>query len=227
MQNLQYVNYGAALINKTLTDEEREWVANHSKITVAYLDNYLPYSDTAKDGMAIGIMTETLDAILESLELDNQIAGTGLGMAIVKRLVDLMDGTIEVESEHGKGSCFTVKIMHQIVENPEEYLEAVHVQKTVEPLNLSGKRILLAEDNELILMDVQMPNLNGYEATKEIRMLPDSIKSKFPIIAMTANAFDEDKKNALDAGMNGHLSKPIEISKHEEVLGDCLSISRA
>ena len=72
-----------------------------------------------------------------------------------------------------------------------------------------------------------MPNLNGYEATKEIRMLPDSIKSKFPIIAMTANAFDEDKKNALDAGMNGHLSKPIEISKLEEVLGDCLSISRA
>lgn len=226
MQNLQYVNYGAALINKTLTDEEREWVTNHSKITVAYLDNYLPYSDTAKDGMAIGIMTETLDAILESLELDNQIAGTGLGMAIVKRLVDLMDGTIEVESEPGKGSCFTVKIMHQIVENPEEYLEAVHVQKTVEPLNLSGKRILLAEDNELILMDVQMPNLNGYEATKEIRMLPDSIKSKFTIIAMTANAFDEDKKNALDAGMNGHLSKPIEISKLEEVLGDCLSVSR-
>ena len=79
-----------------------------------------------------------------------------------------------------------------------------------------------ADYYDLILMDIQMPNLNGYEATKKIRMLPDPIKSKIPIIAMTANAFDEDKKNAMDAGMNGHLAKPIEIPKLVEMLGECL-----
>lgn len=90
---------------------------------------------------------------------------------------------------------------------------------------MSGTDIYMLTDREadyydLILMDIQMPNLNGYEATKKIRMLPDPIKSKIPIIAMTAN--DEDKKNALDAGMNGHLAKPIEIPKLVEMLGECL-----
>ena len=89
---------------------------------------------------------------------------------------------------------------------------------------MSGTDIYMLTDREadyydLILMDIQMPNLNGYEATKKIRMLPDPIKSKIPIIAMTAN--DEDKKNALDAGMNGHLAKPIEIPKLVEMLGEC------
>ena len=88
---------------------------------------------------------------------------------------------------------------------------------------MSGTDIYMLTDREadyydLILMDIQMPNLNGYEATKKIRMLPDPIKSKIPIIAMTANAFDEDKKNAFDAGMNEHLSKPIEIARLVEVL---------
>ena len=92
---------------------------------------------------------------------------------------------------------------------------------------MSGTDIYILTDREadyydLILMDIQMPNLNGYEATKKIRMLPDPIKSKIPIIAMTANAFDEDKKNAMDAGMNGHLAKPIEIPKLVEMLGECL-----
>lgn len=92
---------------------------------------------------------------------------------------------------------------------------------------MSGTDIYMLTDREadyydLILMDIQMPNLNGYEATKKIRMLPDPIKPKIPIIAMTANAFDEDKKNALDAGMNGHLAKPIEIPKLVEMLGECL-----
>ena len=92
---------------------------------------------------------------------------------------------------------------------------------------MSGTDIYMLTDREadyydLILMDIQMPNLNGYEATKKIRMLPDPIKSKKPIIAMTANAFDEDKKNAMDAGMNGHLAKPIEIPKLVEMLGECL-----
>ena len=177
-------------------------------------------------------------------------------MAIVKRLVDLMGGTIEVESEKGKGSCFRVTLTHRIV--PEEDQEPVKQKDPLtEKVNLTGKRILLAEDNELnteiavailenvgamvehagdgiecvnmlvekeagyydmILMDIQMPNLNGYDAARRIRALEDPVKAGIPIFAVTANAFEEDRKNALDAGMNGHLAKPIEIPKLMEIL---------
>jgi len=186
---------------------------------------------------------------------ESKIAGTGLGMAIVKKLVDLMNGTIEVKSELGKGTTFKVTMTHKIVENPEDYLSKRECEQ-IDNSSFIDKRILLAEDNELnaeiaiailknvgfkvehvndgvecldklmavnddyfdlILMDVQMPNLDGYSTTKKIRNLSNKI-SKIPIIAMTANAFEEDKKNAFNAGMNDHISKPIDVENLKRVL---------
>ncbi len=174
-----------------------------------------------------------------------QYKGTGLGMAITKRYVELMQGTISVESKKGEGSTFTVTL-------PLELTDGSKVQKQDIPAakaDLTGVKILLAEDNDLnaeiamvhleelgiqvtrvldgksavdvfaesppntfdiIFMDIMMPNMNGYEATAAIRGMPDRPDArKIPIIAMTANAFAEDVQASLDAGMNGHLSKPI------------------
>jgi CheY-like chemotaxis protein len=158
-----------------------------------------------------------------------------------------MEGTIEVRSKKGEGSTFIVTIPHKIAKKSDL---ASHFAKEPDTEMFKGKRILLAEDNELnaeiaieiltevgfevdraedgqvcvdmlqnaenyfydvILMDIQMPNLNGYEATKAIRVLPDPAKANIPIIAMTANAFEEDKRDAMRAGMNGHLAKPINV----------------
>ena len=204
----------------------------------------------------IGMSQEYLTNIFEAFTRErnttkSKIAGTGLGMSIVKKYVELLGGTIDVESELGKGSTFTVTLKHKIAdenyyvknyaENPETYSEI-----------LKDRKILLAEDNDLnaeiaeaileraglktervedgiqcvnkiekmpagtydmILMDIQMPKMNGYKATQAIRRLPDKDKAYIPIIAMTANAFAEDRKKAFDAGMNGHIAKPIDIEK--------------
>jgi len=211
----------------------------------------------------IGMPPEFLERIFDEFSRErnsekNNIEGTGLGMAIVKRFVDLMGGRIEVQSEQGKGSTFTVTFSHRIASKDDVTSDAVHHDLNKD---FTGKRILLAEDNDLnaeiaseilsdvgfgieragdgqicvdminsrpahyydvILMDVQMPNLNGYGAAKEIRNLNDKEKANIPIIAMTANAFDEDRKEAIAAGMNGHVAKPIDISKLIEKLSELI-----
>ena len=198
----------------------------------------------------IGMSESFIPTLFDSFtrEASENIMGTGLGMAIVKKLVDMMGGTIDVESVLGKGSCFTITIDHKVVD--EEVVKTENEDLSISKYSLEGKHILLAEDNELnaefakiiledfglhvdlardglecvdkvtqkpvgtydfILMDIQMPNVNGYLATQKIRAIPE--KNTIPIIAMSANAFDEDKKQALKAGMNGYISKPIDMDK--------------
>ena len=211
----------------------------------------------------IGMPPEFIERIFDEFSRErnsekNNIEGSGLGMAIVKRLVGIMGGNIEVKSEQGKGSVFTITIPHRIA-SKDDIVSDAGQQDTNN--YFAGKRILLAEDNDLnaeiaseilsevgfeveragdgqvcldmlcnqpahyydaILMDVQMPNLNGYGTTREIRNLNDKEKASIPIIAMTANAFDEDRKEAIAAGMNGHVAKPIDISVLMEKLSEML-----
>ena len=211
-------------------------------------------------GMAEDFLPHIFDEFSrERTATESRVQGTGLGLSIVKKLVELMDGSIEVESKLGEGTTFTVSLYHKIsdkaaLEVPEEL--------QLDQADFTGKRILLAEDNELnaeiaieileetgisvehaedgiaavdmlakapsgyydlVLMDIQMPNLDGYGATKRIRALDDATKSEIPIVAMTANAFEEDKQNALAAGMNGHLAKPIDVDELIHTLGKYLA----
>ena len=213
----------------------------------------------------IGMSEEFLPSLFELFTRErnttlSKIPGTGLGMAIVKNLVDLMDGSIEVESELGEGSTFTITIPHKIAD--KDYTNRNIESSNVSDIDFKGKRILLAEDNELnaeitttilsemgfevkavedgilcvneiqhqlantydlILMDIQMPNMDGYKATHCIRHLSQPEKANIPIIAMSANAFEEDKKKAFDVKMNDYITKPIDFQKMEEVLKHILS----
>ncbi len=214
-------------------------------------EGYVYYQTTISD-TGIGMSADYLPHIFEEFSrenntTENKIEGTGLGMPIVKRLIDFMDGTVTVSSKKGEGSSFVVTIPHKIAERSDLKEQAVpDFDKDI----FIGKRILLAEDNELnaeiaveilsevglevdraedgdvcvqmlkskpdyyydmILMDIQMPNMNGYEATKAIRELDSPAYAEIPIVAMTANAFEEDKRDAKNAGMNGHLAKPIDV----------------
>ena len=213
----------------------------------------------------IGMSEEFLPSLFELFTRErnttlSKIPGTGLGMAIVKNLVDLMNGSIEVESELGKGSTFTITIPHKIAN--KDYTNRNIESSNEFDIDFKGKRILLAEDNELnaeitttilsemgfevktvedgilcvnemqhqpantydlILMDIQMPNMDGYKATDCIRHLSQPEKANIPIIAMSANAFEEDKKKAFDVKMNDYITKPIDFQKMEEVLKHILS----
>ena len=212
------------------------------------------YRFTCEDS-GIGMSADYLPHIFDEFSrehttTENKVVGTGLGLPIVKSLIEQMGGTIQVESTQGVGTKFTVDLTltlaprEEVYSSPEALAEAEHAK-------LRGRRILLAEDNELnaeiaiellreegllieraadgeecctmlaqapegyydlILMDIQMPRMNGYEAAAKIRGMADVKKAGIPIIAMTANAFAEDRQAALDAGMNAHVAKPIDMA---------------
>ena len=212
-------------------------------------------------GMSQEYLTKIFDAFTrERNTTKSKIAGSGLGMSIVKKYVDLLGGTIDVESELGKGSTFTVTLKHRIAD--ESYYVNKHIEEPGTGSEiLEGRNILLAEDNDLnaeiaeaileraglkiervengiqcvdrimempagtydmILMDIQMPKMNGYKATQTIRHLPDKDKACIPIIAMTANAFEEDKRKAIAAGMNAHIAKPIQVDNMLSILSEII-----
>lgn len=234
----------------------------HIAIDVKELDcersGYVRIQTQIKD-TGIGMSEDYLPTLFDSFSREynttiGKVSSTGLGMAIVKNLVDMMDGEICVKSKLGEGTCFTLTFEHRIAdENSIEWNQELDVldEKSI----LEGKRVLLVEDNELnaeiamaileqsglvldrvadglacvnrlsevdadlydlILMDIQMPNMNGYEATRRIRQFENEKKASIPILAMTANAFEEDKKMAMEAGMNGHISKPIDVNVLEK-----------
>ena len=212
----------------------------------------------------IGISKKFLPHIFEQFEREQttttgKVEGSGLGMAIVKRTLDMMHATINIASEQGKGTTVTVLFEHRYEEAASAAAQTCGREARL--ASLQGRRVLLAEDNNLnaeiamtvlgeagvlveraadgeacvrmveaapigyydvVLMDVQMPVLNGYEATKKIRALADEAKSSLPVIAMTANAFAEDKEKALEAGMNDFLAKPVDVQKMLELLGKIL-----
>lgn len=235
-----------------------KYTPNGGRVTMAVEEipcdrpGYCTFVSTIKD-TGIGMSEDFLKHIYDDFSREHtstecKVVGTGLGMPIVKKLVTLMGGTIEVESKLGEGTTFTITISHRYTdgdyENDTAELDEVNAE------SLAGKRLLIAEDNDFnaeiaeeileetgfiteravdgvecvhmldvaekgyydaILMDVQMPNLDGYGATRIIRKMEDKEKANITIIAMTANAFDEDKENAFNAGMNDHIAKPIDV----------------
>ncbi len=238
---------------------------------------YTMFTAISEDS-GVGISEDFLPHIFDEFSrehssTDSKVAGTGLGMPIVKKIIDLMDGDIQIESKLGKGTKVTIKLPLEI---PTE--EQVKMAKQIEQQNagkskivdhiapedlaaFKGKRILLAEDNDLnaeisiailndlgfvvdrvengkmtieaiesnepgfydlVLTDIQMPKMSGYEAASAIRNLDDKQKASTPIIAMTANAFSEDRQKALDSGMNDHIAKPISIAQLSTTLAKVL-----
>ena len=225
------------------------------------------YEIRVKD-TGIGIGKEFIKHIFEPFERErtstvSKIQGTGLGMAITKNIVDMMGGTIEVESQKGVGTEFIIRLELRLqaearVANEDGTKQHGHAEGVAE---FAGKRLLLAEDNELnreiacmllskygfvidtaengqeavdlvaasapdyydlVLMDIQMPVMDGHEATRRIRNLEDKELAKVPVVAMTANAFDEDRKAAKECGMNGFISKPINMQELVQALRMCL-----
>ncbi|MCI6156013.1 MAG: ATP-binding protein [Erysipelotrichaceae bacterium] len=226
-------------------------------------EGYARFQTVVSD-TGIGMSKEFLPHIFEEFSrekttTESRVVGTGLGMPIVKTLVTLMHGTIEVESEQGVGTKFTVTLDHRIARKEEIKVEEEEI-KDKDIVSYKGKRILLAEDNELnteiavtileeagfivehaengqvcvdmiknakigyydlVLMDIQMPVMDGYKAKETIRAI-NNPRCDIPIIAMTANAFDEDKRKAYVIGMDGHIAKPINIPQLLETISKVL-----
>ena len=248
--SIKYTNpHGKITVSIDELDSEDEKNANYKVVVedngIAMSQDYLPH------------IFEEFSR--EHTSTETRVAGTGLGLPIVKSLVDRMDGTIEVESEEGKGTRFIMKFSFPVsLENQVREKEKQNIPDITE--KLEGKRILLAEDNELnaeiaetvleetgikvkhvedgiqcieelkkmpekyydvILMDVQMPNMDGYTATQRIRDLDDS-RAEIPIIAMTANAYDEDRRKAQEAGMDGFLAKPLDVDEMMRLLAQII-----
>ena len=275
-----HVNHTAVLVDKT---KMREIMLNIISNAVKYTpaggtvkvelhelpsdrEGYVLFQTTVED-TGIGMSQEFLPHLFEEFSRERTstasgVIGTGLGMPIVKKIVNLMHGTIEVESSLGKGTKFTVTLPHRIAEYSEGREICTDNASEWDDYDYSGKRILLAEDNDLnaeiamtiyseegfiveraedgiiclsmlekapadyydlVLMDVQMPNMDGYKATTNIRRLQNRVKANIPIIAMTANAFEEDRKNAFCAGMNDHLAKPIQIDELKQSVARVLN----
>lgn len=233
----------------TFTVEEKETKNGHARVCFSVKDQ------------GVGISQKDQKRIFRKFEqLDNMAVrqqGTGLGLAISNRLIHMMGSEIQLESEEGKGSCFSFELWLPLAEQKEESNDVVS------RADFAGVRVLAVEDNplnmeimkclledmkcvvdcagngkeavekfagsqegfyELILMDVQMPVMNGLEAAHRIRMLERSDSSSVPIIAVSANAFEEDVRRSLASGMNAHLSKPIEAKKLAEVMKEFLVV---
>ena len=233
----------------------------HGKVTTTLKclgekNGIVTYRWTISD-TGIGMSEEFLKHIFEPFVQEHSDArtvysGTGLGMSIVKKIIDRMNGTIVVTSKEGEGSTFVITLPFEIAEKPEEIPAEMDGE-----VNIAGLHLLLAEDNELnaeiartlledegaittivndgqqavdifsrnkpgtfdaILMDIMMPEMDGLSATKAIRALDREDAGTIPIIAMTANAFDEDETKCMEAGMNAHLVKPLDIQKMKEAV---------
>ena len=226
-------------------------------------ENYIAYRIIVEDN-GIGMSKEYLPHIFEEFSrehtsTESKVTGTGLGLPIVKSLIDMMGGTIEVESQPGCGTKMNVVLPFELA-SEKQILEEKQKEKEKISDSILGKRVLLAEDNELnaeiamtvlkenglkaeraangkqcmemlkkmpedyydmILMDIQMPEMDGYEATKLIRNLDDA-RADIPIVAMTANAFEEDRQKALESGMNAHVSKPVDMNMLFKVMAQIL-----
>lgn len=220
------------------------------------------YVFTVKD-TGIGMSPEFLRRVFAPFERERNsttsgIQGTGLGMAITKNIIEMMNGDIQVDSAQGQGTTVTITLTFRL---SQEHQEAPSTHSAGTPSQCGDGRILLVEDNELnkeiaesilqdagfvtehaengqvavdmftshpagyyklILMDIQMPVMNGYEATQAIRALPQGDLASIPILAMTANAFEEDRRQALHCGMNGHIAKPIDVNELLRTLDKCL-----
>lgn len=225
-------------------------------------EGYAHFRYTVTDN-GIGMSEEFLAHVFEPFTREESatksgIIGTGLGMTITKSLVEMMGGTINIDSKAGLGTTVWIDMENKI----SEPVNLKDGGNEAIDLSLKGKKILLVEDNEmnreiateiledegiivdtaedgdiavekmrnasmnqydLILMDIQMPHMNGYDATRAIRALPDSYSSNIPIIAMTANAFEEDRRNAYEAGMNAHIAKPINVINLMNTLSEMLT----
>ena len=229
----------------TITVKSRELPGRYSEECIV---------ETVFEDTGIGMSQEFVDHAFEEFSRERNttlsgIQGTGLGLAIVKHIVDLMEGTIVIESAIGEGTKVTLRTPHKIGSKDQI---SPHFELKNEIKALKGKRILLAEDNDInaeiameilrkvgmivdraedgvicidmlkkapvgtydaILMDIQMPNMDGYRATHEIRCMAQKSKASIPILAMTANAFKEDAQRAIASGMNGHIAKPIDLNR--------------
>lgn len=252
-----------------IVSNSMKYTPEGGSISVDITENYLEkervtsYTFVIED-TGIGMSEEYLPHIFEEFtrertSTESKVIGTGLGLPIVKSLIELMHGSIHVESKVGKGTRTTVNLSFPIA-TKEEFEKGKERQEANFLIGLTGKRILLAEDNDLnaeiavtlleesgfsvdrvadgkqcisnlqekperyydvILMDIQMPNMDGYKTTKLIRRLQNK-RAEIPIVAMTANAFDEDKQKALDSGMNGHIAKPIDTKILFQILENIL-----
>ena len=253
----------ANILGRDVTESHQQLEAKERELP-SNRRGYAVYQTLIED-TGIGMTEDFLPHIFEEFtrersSTESRVNGTGLGMPIVKKLVHLMQGTITVESQIGRGTRFTVTLPHRIAEKSDADLTAEQA-KEYKTDCFTGKRILLAEDNELnaeiaitileeagftveraedgiicvdmlekaapgyydlILMDIQMPNMDGYKATQTIRKFSDPEKADITIIAMTANAFEEDRQNAFRVGMNGHIAKPIRVEKLLSLLANIL-----